>query len=266
MSYDVTERSVYEGQPVECYRIAQGSRLWTLTSADREVTIAAGTFTPGTITRSSQDFSSEDTSAEITIRVPRISEFAAPFIAYVPESPMYVSIYRFHRGAESEAIAIFIGKVVAVSFEESEAVVRCAPITHVLTRRFPYLTYQTQCNWMLYSLACGVDPNSFKTDVTVTTVDGAEVVSNDFLAHASGWFNGGFILRANGTRRFIVDHVGNTVTLMSPFEDLEALEEVQAYAGCQKTEADCAARFANLDRHLGFARIPYRNPHESGVT
>ncbi len=73
-------------------------------------------------------------------------------------------------------------------------------------------------------------------------------------------YRGGFILWS-GQRRFIVEKVGQDVTLMSPFIGLTVGQTVKAYAGCDGTETVCAQRFANLDKHLGFARVPYRNPH-----
>jgi len=103
--------------------------------------------------------------------------------------------------------------------------------------------------------------------VVVTSIDGADLVSNDFDAFADGWFNGGWVERANGDRRFVVSHVGDRVTLMSPFlSDLAVLDTVDAYPGCQGTEAVCTSKFNNLPNHLGFARVPGRNPHEGRIT
>lgn len=265
MSYDSRESSGAGGEPFECYRFAQGARLWLFTSADREMVIPAGTFQPEVISRGEQDHSQEEIAGDLEIHLARTNPVVARFIPFIPSSATNVTVYRGHRGEEANAQPIFIGTARQARFEGSEAILVCAPISQAFVRAFPSLLYQTTCPWALYGTGCGVDKSAFRDDILVTTVSGFDVVSNDFLLHPTGWYTNGWLERADGERRFIVDHVGDTVTLMSPFQDLLSLETLGAFAGCDRTEATCAAKFANLDRHLGFARIPKRNPHTGRI-
>lgn len=266
MTYDASEKSQYGGQPVECYKFTRGGSTWYLTSGDAAVTIAAGTFTPAYVRRGAQDFNGEDAGGGIEVRLRRDHEIASPFIPFLPSAATWLTIWRFHRGHEGEALVIFIGRVTGVKFVESEAVLQLAPITSVFTRKIPVLAYQSQCAWPLYSTQCGVDPDDFDTSVEVEGVSGADVVSADFDALADGWFTSGFILRSDGSKRFVVNHVGDTVTLNAPFSPVLTVgETVTAYAGCDRTEAACADKFSNLGRYMGFTRIPTRNPHAAGL-
>jgi len=262
MSYENQEVSRFSGEPVECYRFTIGGDSWFYTSADREIVLPMGTFTPEIIQRGEQDLSQEDTAGSIEIRVARTNPVAALYIPFVPTSAPYISVYRAHRAYEEEAVTIFVGRITSVKFQGSEAILTCSPISQSIDRRFPSLTYQTQCNWTLYSPPCGVDKNAYKDEILISEIDGNDLISGDFSLREDGWFTAGWIKRSNGDVRFIVDHVGDRVTLMNPFVEIESLETVGAYAGCDRLESTCDVKFGNLLRHLGFSRIPSRNPHE----
>ncbi len=260
MTYDAREKSRYLGQPIEGYRFAQGSNLWFYTSADRAITLPAGVFAPEAITRSELDFSQEDTGETIELTLPRANPVPALFIGDLPSTPVWVTIYRAHRGEESLAVTIFSGKVVRARFEESEAVLTGASLTAMLARTVPILAMQTACNHVLYSTACGADPGACRDLVSVTSVSGATVISNGFALRPNQWYRGGRLETASGETRFIVNHVGSTVTLISPLPGLSSLDQVRAFWGCDHLEATCRTKFNNLVNHLGWSRLPGRNP------
>ncbi len=260
MTFDARERSRSSGQPVEGFRFAQGSHLWLYTSADRKITLPAGAFTPEAITRSELDFSQEDTGESIEFTIPRTNPVAALFIGDLPSTPVWVTVYRAHRGDEDLAVTVFSGKVIRARFEESEAILTGASLMAMLARTVPTLAMQTPCNHVLYSAPCGANPTASRDQITVTSVDGATVVSNDFATRPDQWFRGGRLESADGETRFIADHIGNTVTLISPLPGLASLDVVWAYWGCDHLETTCRDKFDNLVNHLGWSRLPGRNP------
>ncbi len=260
MTYDARERSRYMGQPVEGYRFAQGSNLWFYTSADRAITLPAGVFAPEAITRGEFDFSQEDTGETIEMTLPRANPVPALFIGDLPSTPVWVTIYRAHRGEESLAVTIFSGKVARARFEESQAILTGASLMAMLARTVPILALQTACNHVLYSAACGANPTSCQDLVTVTSVSGATVTSNGFALRPDQWFRGGRLETTSGETRFIVGHQGTTVTLISPLPGLSSLDQVKAYWGCDHLEATCRDKFHNVANHLGWSHLPSRNP------
>ena len=68
-----------------------------------------------------------------------------------------------------------------------------------------------------------------------------------------------------GETRFIVDHQGDTVSLISPIPGLSSLDQVWAYWGCDHLEATCQNKFSNLVNHLGWSRLPGRNPFSGRI-
>jgi len=265
MTYNDREKSRYGGQPIEGFRFQQGDNAWLYTSADREITLPTGTFAPEPISRTSLDFSQEDTGETIEFTVARANPVAALFIGDLPSTPVWVTVYRAHRGDEDLAVVIFSGRIIRARFEESEAILVGASLMSILNRGVPVLELQTPCNHVLYSQACGVNPTVSRDAVTVGTVTGATVTSDDFALRADQWFRGGRLETSEGDMRFIADHVGDTVKLISPLPGLVAGMAVYAYWGCDHLEPTCEGKFNSLDNHLGWARLPGRNPFSGRI-
>ena len=265
MTFDSKEKSRYLGQPVEGFRFSQGTNTWLYTSADRAITLPSGVFAPEAIVRSELDFSQEDTGETIELTLPRANPVPALFIGDLPSTQLLVSIYRAHRGDEDLAVTIFSGKVVRARFEQSEAILTGASLMTMLTRTVPILALQTPCNHVLYSTACGANPTASRDQISVTTIDGATVVSNDFALRPDQWYRGGRLESATGETRFVADHQGNTVTLISPMPGASPLDDVWAYWGCDHLEATCRDKFNNLVNHLGWSRLPDRNPFNGRI-
>lgn len=265
MSYASRETSRSGGAPVECYRFVQGSSLWLWTTADVPVVLPTGTYSPATLERGGIDLSAEEEGGSLELTVPRGNPVALLFRDYLPATPVSLTVFRAHRGEESDVRVRFLGTVASVRFDGPSAMLVCQPLRSVFRRSVPGLRYQSQCNWSLYGTGCGVSPASFRDTVTIGTVSGVSVTSGDFAARASGWFRNGWLELPTGERRFIVAHVGDTVTLMNPLPALVPGAVVAAYAGCDRTEAACSSKFANLQAFFGFPRIPTRNPHSGSV-
>lgn len=269
VSFDSLEKSRHSGRPVECYRFVQGTNRWLYTSADAPVTITVGgeslQFLPETISRGPLTHSQEDTAGTLDVSLPRWNDVAILFIPYAPTTPVGLTVWRAHR-TDPESIAIFSGKCVTAMFAGAQAKLTCQSIWSILQRALPRNFYQQPCNLALYSPRCGVNREAFRVDGLVTLIDGVEVTAAAWGAKPDQWFRSGYVQRENGDVRFIVDQVGSTLTLMSPFFDLNPGEVLKAYAGCDRSESTCAAKFDNLKNHSGESRVPTRNHFQSGVT
>jgi uncharacterized phage protein (TIGR02218 family) len=268
VSFSARERSAYGGQPLECFRFSQGANVWRYTSADRTVTITPGTFTPEAIDRDEIDNNQEEGSGNLVLRLPRTNPVVQLYLdGALPATPTLVTMYQAHRG-DAEVVSPFSGVVGGVAFEDmSKATLTCSPAERTFRRSLPILTYQRPCNWALYSADCGVAKLDFRDVVTVLGVSGAVVTAAEFALRADGWFTGGYLEDpATGEVHFVVKHIGSTVTLMNAFHVLAPGATLHAFAGCDRSEATCASKFSNLVNHLGFARVPQRNPYSGAVS
>jgi len=264
--YDVFERSPTSGEPVEGLRFVQAATTWRFTSADSDLALSTGTYIRDAIVHEALDYSQEDTAGNTTVQVPRSNPVAQLFVNYVPTSPVYLTIFRKHR-ADPQEIVIFVGKVVSCTFDGPQALLLCAPVSQTLNRKVPSVLFGFNCAWNLYGVGCGVARATFKTSGTILALSGTTVRATAFAAKPDGWFTNGWAETADGQRRFIVAHVGDALTLMNPFPSSLAVgAAIDAQAGCERTELACGpAKFDNLPQHLGFPRIPTRNPYEGSI-
>lgn len=264
MSYATREESDRDGAPVDLYAFTVGATVFRYTSADTNQLVGSDLFTKEAITRGEITIANEDSDGTLEIVLPRTHPVPAFFIAYLPEPPMTVEVFQKHR-LDSGVERIFAGNVANVRFTAGRSVVTCSPDWAALRSSFPRNRFTTQCNWALYSAQCGVARSAFQVAGTITTITGREVQASAFSSKPDGYFANGYLERADGSRRWIVKHVGSTLTLASPFVGLVVNDIVQAFAGCDRTESDCATKFSNLDRHLGFALIPTKNPFTGSI-
>jgi uncharacterized phage protein (TIGR02218 family) len=264
MSFDATERSIDGGAPQELFLFAQGGSAWSFTGSDATIVFSGRTYTKESIARSPVRFSQEESSGSITIRLPVTNAVAQRFLGIQPAIPMFVTITRVHRNGS--AAVQYRGRVAGLAnVAKGEATLNVEPFHGVLSRRLPLLDYQSQCNYPVYGPGCGVNVEMYTFSVTVSTVSGSIVTGAGFGAKPDGYYQAGWLeLTAGdyaGDRRGVIAHVGTSVTLVTPFASLAGGTTVKAVKGCQRHEAACK-EFDNLDRFMGFARIPNRNPYK----
>lgn len=254
----------FVGIPVEGYEWQQGATVWRDTSADRNQTFSGGTFTPVFVHRDAMDFSQEDTSQNLNVTVDKLHPVAQLFRSYNPATVVTLTIYRKHRSDE-EQIIIFVGKVVSCNFEGPQATLVCAPVSHVFRRRLPWTLFQPLCNWVLYSTPCGLDKDDFKVSGFVSAIGATSIRSTGFATKPDGWFDNGWVELATGEMRFVISHVGDTVSLAVAFPSVSIGAAIDGFAGCNLSETECRVKFDNIENHLGFPRIPTRNPFDGSL-
>lgn len=264
-AYEAAQGPGLMSEPVEGFKFEQGANVWRLTSADRSITFLDGTFDPVAISRGELDFSQEDTAQTLAIQLPADHPVALLFIAYNPATPVTITAWRRHRPDEDEVVIFPAGQIISWNFEGAVATLTCAPVSNSFRRRVPALVFQSHCNWALYGPGCGLDKNTFKSSGFVTAYSGTAVRAAAFALKPDGWFVNGWAELANLERRYIIGHVGDTLTLQVPFSALAIGQAIDAFAGCQRTEDVCEQKFNNLVHHLGFPRIPTRNPYAGSV-
>jgi uncharacterized phage protein (TIGR02218 family) len=262
VTYASKETSTYSGTPVECFKFIRAGAEFRYTNADSAQTLSAGIFTPAVISRGRIAQTQERAAGSTEVTMPRNHPFVQQFVPYLPTHPITLTIHRFHTG-DGEVYVAFNGEVASSRFSGSECIMLCTPLSYRMNKRVPGTTYQSKCNHALYSPLCTVNKNSFKLSGTVLAISGATVQVAAFGTQPDQWLRNGWLERdADADRRFIIDHNDDIVTLDAPYFDLALGTPMTAYAGCDRTETECTVKFSNLVNHLGFARVPTRNPYD----
>lgn len=261
MSLNSRECSVCDGEPFEGYWFTCGPNSWRFTNGDTDRVINGFLYERETILRDEIDQNQEARAGSIKVQIPLDNPVAEIFKGLI--SPRPVSLVVFHgQVGETEVGAYFTGMVASVK-RQNTCELTCVTENDTMKQDVPGLHYQVQCPRDLFSDGCTLRRQDWEVLGTISDVNGNLVSSPAFAAKPDGWFAGGW-LEWNGTAMAIVAHVGQDLTLFFPLEGLASNANVVAYPGCQGTEAVCAEKFSNLVNHLGFARIPSKNPFGEG--
>lgn len=258
MTFAARETSTASGLPYEMYLFTTATGSWFLTSADEIKTYNGATYTPTTVKRTQTSQGQEAKSGEVRVSIPRDHAIAALFIGFIPATPLFLTIYRAHDG-DTDTVVNFTGRVMLAKFGDT-CEMTCAPEQQLLQRPIPGPMYQAPCNRILYSTRCGVNKALFAVAATLSSVASDTIQSAAFASKPDGWFTTGYI--ENGfERRMIINHVGNTIVLLSGMPSLHVGSPIIAYAGCNlQYNGDCVKKFNNGPNFLGFEWIPGINP------
>lgn len=258
MTYAAYETSAHGGEPVEMYRITQGTRKWLYTSADAAFDHAGETYEPYSLKRGAFRQTQELAKTGLEINAAR----DLPFVADMMASPMlgvvWLTIYRRHR-ADTEVTQWWKGRVEGTRFEGGEAVISCVPLGTALRRIGLRRPAQRQCPHDLYGAGCTVSAAAFGAAGTLVSHVGATVTSGVFATQPDGWWLGGKIV-LEGVLRFVIGHVGDTLTLTAGVPGLPQNATFTVYPGCDHTPATCDSKFGNILNHGGAPWFPIKNP------
>jgi uncharacterized phage protein (TIGR02218 family) len=262
MSYASVEASVHGGAPVEFYRFTHALSVYTFCSGDEDIAYNTETYRSIQVERPEIEISDEQARVQLEITIPRDNPVPLLFVAGPPGAVVGLTVFRKHRD-DAEVVTVWKGRVSAVEWSGLTAKLTCEPIFSALTRPMLRAMYQRMCRHALYDEGCTINRETFVDTATLASVTGDQVVLAT-SSRASGWFTGGYIQRANGQRRMVRNHVGLTLTLLSPVPGLAPGEAVFVYAGCDHSQATCASKFSNADNYGGFPYIPSKNPFGGG--
>ena len=250
--------------PVELYTftVPDTTLVWRYCTDSAPYVFQGLTFIPEAITRSEVTRTIGELSSDVTVEAGDTNPFALQMLVGLSARPVDVLIQRVQRGATS-ADTVFTGKATSVSLDGPKAAINCVPRGAVASKRkIPWLTYQSGCNWQLFSAGCTLNRDSFLlgpyTLAASAFVGSVMTITGD---HENGDLSNGYVERvADGDRRFIEQNVGEVLTLQGSFQNIVDGEQWKVYPGCRRTEADCAGRYNNLVHFLGWERLPAVNP------
>lgn len=259
MTYEASEYSSQDGQPVVLYRFANERGTFHYTSRTEPVDYDSSTFEPQAITHGEVSSSGDMTKDQLSIELPRDNVVAQLLMLGEVDTPTTLTVFRGHG---EHFVVYWRGRVASSNASGAVVSVECESVFTSMRRPGLRARYQRACRHNLYSPGCGVDREAVKVEGEATVVQGNAVVVPAAADFAAGYFVGGYIKIGDATR-FIVDHAGAAITLMRPLAALTAAElpvAITLYPGCDKSRETCNTKFSNLENFGGFPWIPLKNP------
>jgi uncharacterized phage protein (TIGR02218 family) len=265
MTYDATETSSQGGSPVELYEFEVAGVTHYYTSGDDDYTFEARLYEAIGLERGPLSDTGELPKNDLEITVPRDFPIALLFRVAPPSDVVIARMKEVHRtDADQQAIVKWSGRVLSVGWSGATATLYCENDYTSLKRSGLRRAYSRQCPHVLYGKACRLVAADFRETITLSTVNGTELVSADFDAQPDGFFDGGYVEFEVSSGVFdpraIRSHVGDTVVLTHAISGLVAGNVVRAYPGCDHTYATCESKFSNTDNFGGFPHLGPPNP------
>jgi len=266
MTFAAQETSRESGQVLELYTFIFGLSTFRFTSFQEDIVWQGLSYTSTQISRSNTGASIEDVAGQVTITVPLDNPVPQLFIPNVPGKVGSVQILRAHANdLAEEAVVLFDGFVANVTIDgELEAKVLCNPQTKIFDRSAPRIQFMSLCGHVLYDERCKVNIGLFTFTGLVSAVSSNVITVNGAGAvGAADHFSGGFCrFPATTTEdaRLILSQSGDDLTLLLPFGADVLGQNIDVFAGCDRSLATCDTKFAAVLNYGGFPFVPRKNP------
>lgn len=252
----------------ELYRFVEGDRdfIYTVTSADSEEQYGGKTYEPIPICRDEVESKGEMSKENVTISFSLDNPIARKWFLSSLDFPLTVTV--FSKDLATEIVETeWKGRLASVSPTKSQLEFTFESVFTSLRRMGLRQRYQVNCPHALYGKGCNLNKEDFAVIGSVTDVSNAVVTVPAAAGYADGFFSSGIFEDMDGNLRFILSHVGSTLTLIRPMNTLIDYAAANGYPvacrlfpGCNRTVDICNGRFGNLNNYGGFPFIPGKNP------
>lgn len=246
---------------IELYRFQQGNQIYNLTSSSIVEIWEGIEYTPVSITRGSVKHTSDLSAFDISISLDKNHPVVPLSIFRDSDNPLSLRIIRIRN---NEEVGIWNGRVTNATIDSPvEAKLECRPIIEVMDRSGLSTTYARECRHSLYGTGCGVNRENFRYAAQITEQSGPFVRIPEVLNHPEGFFSLGYVEWGNIRRGIMRVQSDAWVELAEPFINLSVPQDVNIYAGCNRTLTTCREKFDNAINYGGFPWVPRKNPFDT---
>ena len=266
MTYDASEISVQDGQPVELYKwlLREGGQGWYYTSAGYEINYGGNVYAPlEGLYRDDLDDADDPLKTECVVRLPSASDMAQEYMYAIPDDVTDFTLYRAH-GANVVSYWTGVLKTVNPLENGEEATFMHGLHSDILGATFLLRRWTRVCDVPVFSGPCGLIKATWKATGSLDTVVNKTLTTSSISGYDDTHFTGGWI-RANGRRMKIKRHTYETLLLVAPIPGLTAGMTFEAWPGCNKLRSTCKIKFNNLDNYPGCDFIPDNEPFTQRV-
>lgn len=250
--------------------------IWNFTNAPFEVTYAGETYIPAAIRHGEVEGKEDISRANLDVTFDINNAAARRWMKDSVEALVGLTVWQMDE--DDDTYVIWKGRLTGVKPSGAEIKLSFDSIYTSLARPGLGARYQRMCRHALYGRGCKVARSAHAVNGVPTSVVGSVVTIPEAAGYPDGFFTTGMIETPDGALRFIISHVGATLTLMRPMESLGLLFanqgyglsygqvygglRVKIYPGCDRSRGTCHGRFNNLENYGGFDWIPLRNPFD----
>lgn len=263
--------SRFGGRPVELYKFTYGPNsqdTFRYTDGESPIIYLGETFVPLPIQRgpTSNTGTLDKTTLEVTM--PHTAKLPQLFRIYPPGHTIGLTVLQGQVGdPDNQFIAVWVGRVISVSFEGIEAKVSAEPIVTSFRRSGLRRNYQYQCPHALFGPQCRASKAAATTTATAFAVTGRSVTLSTLLVDASRYV-GGMVEWDTPSGRVEARTIlststdsGRTVVFLTGLpSEMTAGSALRMIRGCRHTLTACEEDHNNAVNYGGDPWIPTKNP------
>jgi hypothetical protein len=284
MTFEAYETA--DGRPIEFLTFRNGNNEYRYTNANVAVFNGAFEHEPLAYTRTAPSQSKDSDDSQLRVTLSGQNPIPLLYREILQSNITTLTIERFHFNDPDNDIQVFWkGELGSVTVTDGTATLLCIPFTQGRDE-IPRYTYQGLCNYYLFENAtCRVLKDNFRFVSTITgfltptlvQVAGLRVRAGEIDALVSGalsseeldqyWLNG-YCMVQSGEFRRITDNPAGTgspldpdvIRIPFPFVQASVGDDIEVYAGCNRSTDICKRKFANLENYGGWPTVPVVNP------
>lgn len=263
MTFESRELSTFDGSPRELYRWTCGAAIWPQTSCDEPIVHMGTLYEPAVLLRTEISQNAETQAGQIKVSTEINNPLVSVYAGRVPNAPVNLRILGRHLSdPDDEFAVVFRGRLANIKLGDF-AELTIVPAQDMLKQQLPDIGYQAQCPRIWGTGGCPVSRWDHRVVCVVSNVIGNLVYASALSGYSANYFRSGWIETPVGLGR-VISSTTTYITLLQAIPGLIVGMQFDLFPGCLGTEEDCATRWNALNYHLGFSRIPARNPFGSG--
>lgn len=247
----------------ELFDWSRGVQHWRYASGDRDEVFNSQTYQHAALKRSSLADTQEPAKNRLDVTAP----LSLPLLELyaggsVPMEVIHLTVYQMRNNLVS---IVWKGVLTNPTFSGRDVVLHHSPPSAAASALGMTQPWSKTCHKPLYSTglgACNASRTAMRVDGTLTSVTGAVIQCAAAAGKPDGWFTRGWVQWQAGLateRRAIVNHVGDTLTLLMPMS-APVGTAVVLMPGCDQLATTCRDKFNNIVNYGGMAWLPDKNP------
>ena len=260
MTIDSVERSVQDSAPSELYEFATPNKAWRYTSDRKDRIFLGQTYKKAPVKRSAPGSTTTAEAPQFVVTVPFDLDVVKQNAFYkMPPRWLYFTLWR---GQTNLYTPYWDGYITSISLEGRWAQLLCPGLLgSALATQIPTVGYHQMCAHALYDRRCTVNKNAHMFSTKVGTFNALNSINvSSVNGNVDQWYRAGMIQRVvDGEYRFIEDQVGTKITFDAPFPELNSLDDIILYDGCNHSIYDCRDKYNNVINFGGTPYIPSLN-------
>lgn len=206
--------------------------------------------------------------SDITVTMARASGLENEFIGFPPSHVVNLIVFQGHVGdlpSISDFPAIWVGRVGAPTFENTEISFNCIPVSTSIQRPGLRRNYQLSCPHVLFGPACRASRNNATVVRPVVGISGSTIMLGSPLPRPGQKYRGGLVewtSDGHSSIRTIVNTNadGRFISVRGNLRGLTVGQEVKVTFGCNRLQSDCQQLHRNILNFGGQPLIPVENP------